>query len=150
MSPHPPPTLEDSLREMFPEEWLRQTAKETGLIVRERKIDPVIIFWVLTLGFGVRLQRTLASLKREYEKESHKTLSDSSWYYRFTPELVEFLHQCVIHPRFPPTHNDVGGFTPRSWYSCFCFSSISPTLSDLPGCSKHSMTSSLSNKPGSV
>jgi len=97
MSPLPPPTLEDSLREMFPEEWLRQTAKETGLIVRERKIDPVIIFWVLTLGFGVRLQRTLASLKRDYEKESNKTLSDSSWYYRFTPELVEFLHQCVIH-----------------------------------------------------
>jgi len=97
MSPRPLPTLEDSLREMFPEEWLRQTAKETGLIVRERKIDPVIIFWVLTLSFGVRLQRTLASLKREYETESRKTISDSSWYYRFTPELVEFLHQCVIH-----------------------------------------------------
>jgi IS4 transposase len=97
MSPHPSPTLEDSLREMFPEEWLRQTAKETGLIVRERKIDPVTIFWVLTLSFGVRLQRTLASLKREYETESSKTISDSSWYYRFTPELVEFLHQCVIH-----------------------------------------------------
>src|SRR5665648_25298 len=97
MSPLSPPTLEDSLREMFPEEWLRQTAKETGLIVRERKIDPVTIFWVLTLGFGVRLQRTLASLKRDYEKESNKTLSDNSWYYRFTPELVEFLHQCVIH-----------------------------------------------------
>lgn len=97
MSPRSPPTLEDSLREMFPEEWLRQTSKETGLIIRERKIDPVIIFWVLTLSFGVRLQRTLASLKREYETESHKTISDSSWYYRFTPELVEFLHQCVIH-----------------------------------------------------
>ncbi len=97
MSPRSSPTLEDSLREMFPEEWLRQTAKETGLIVRERKIDPVIIFWVLTLSFGVRLQRTLASLKREYEKEANHTLSDSSWYYRFTPELVEFLHQCVIH-----------------------------------------------------
>jgi len=39
---------------------LRQTAKETGLIVRERKIDPVIIFWVLILSFGVRLQRTPA------------------------------------------------------------------------------------------
>lgn len=97
MSSRPQPTLEDSLREMFPEEWLRQTAKETGLIIRERKIDPVIIFWVLTLGFGVRLQRTLVSLKRDYEKEANKTISDSSGYYRFTPELVEFLHQCVIH-----------------------------------------------------
>jgi len=82
---------------MFPEEWLRETARETGLIKRERKIDPTIMFWVLTLSFGVRLQRTLASLKREYEKEAKTKLSDSSWYYRFTPELVEFLHQCVIH-----------------------------------------------------
>lgn len=60
---------------MFPEEWLRQTAKETCLIKRERKIDPVVIFWVLTLSFGVRLQRTLASLKRDYEKEANNTLS---------------------------------------------------------------------------
>ncbi len=89
--------LENPLRKMFPEEWLRKTARETGLIKRERKIDPTIIFWVLTLSFGVRLQRTLASLKRQYEKEANTTLSDSSWYYRFTPELVEFLHQCVIH-----------------------------------------------------
>ena len=55
-----------------------------------------------------------------------------------------------MDPRFPPTHNEVGGFTPKSWYSCFCFSSISPTRSDFPGCSKHSMTSSLSNRPGNV
>ncbi|AKB57846.1 Mobile element protein [Methanosarcina barkeri 227] len=33
------------------------------------------------------MQRTLASLKREYETESQKTISDSSWYYRFTPEF---------------------------------------------------------------
>ena len=90
-------SLENPLRKMFPEEWLRKTARETGLIKRERKIDPTIIFWVLTLSFGVRLQRTLASLKRQYEKEANTTLSDSSWYYRFTPELVEFLHLCVIH-----------------------------------------------------
>jgi hypothetical protein len=37
-------------------------------------IDHVIIYWVLTLSFGVRLQRTLASLKREYETESRKTM----------------------------------------------------------------------------
>jgi putative transposase len=97
MSTHFKSPLENPLRKMFPEEWLRETARETGLIKRERKIDPTIIFWVLTLSFGVRLQRTLASLKRQYEKEAKTTLSDSSWYYRFTPELVEFLHQCVIH-----------------------------------------------------
>jgi putative transposase len=49
MFPHPSSTLEDSLLEMFPEERVRQTARGTSLIVHELKIDPVVIFWVLTL-----------------------------------------------------------------------------------------------------
>jgi IS4 transposase len=89
--------IEKELCAMFSPEFLRKTAIETGLIKRERKIDALVMFWVLTLSFGVRLQRTLASLKRSYEKETNKSLSDSSWYYRFTPELVAFLKACVLH-----------------------------------------------------
>jgi putative transposase len=70
MSTHFKSSLENSLRKMFPEEGLRETTREIGLIKRERKIDPTIMFWVLTLSFGVHLQRTLASLKREYEIEA--------------------------------------------------------------------------------
>jgi putative transposase len=81
MPTHSKSSLENPLRKMFPEEWLRETARDTGLIKRERKIDPTIMFWVLALSFGVRLQRTLTSLKREYEKEAKTKLSDSSWYY---------------------------------------------------------------------
>ncbi len=81
----------------FSPEWLRKAAEETGLIKRERKIDPTIMFWVLVMSFGVRLQRTLASIKRNYEKASIEKMSDSSWYERFTPELVAFLKLCVIH-----------------------------------------------------
>jgi putative transposase len=87
--------IERSLCELFPAEWLRNKAKETGLIKRERKIDPVIIFWVLAIGYGTFLQRTLAGLKRNYERASNQILRDSSWYYRFTPELVDFLRECV-------------------------------------------------------
>jgi len=87
--------VERELCELFPPEWLRNKAKETGLIKRERKIDPVIIFWVLAIGYGTFLQRTLAGLKRNYETASNRILSDSSWYYRFTPELVAFLRECV-------------------------------------------------------
>jgi putative transposase len=87
--------VERELCELFPPEWLRNKAKETGLIKRERKIDPVIIFWVLAIGYGTFLQRTLAGLKRNYEMASNRILSDSSWYYRFTPELVAFLRECV-------------------------------------------------------
>ena len=57
----------------------------------------MIMFWVLVMGFGVRLQRTLANLKRGYEKASETELSDSSWYERFTPELTEFFKKSVSH-----------------------------------------------------
>jgi IS4 transposase len=77
--------------------WLRELALKTCFIKRERKIKPEVIFWVLTLGFCVHNQRTIAGLKRLYEIEANISISDSSWYDRFTPELVEFLHQCVTH-----------------------------------------------------
>jgi IS4 transposase len=92
-----PHIIEKNLCGIFSPDWLRQTAHETGLVKRERKIDPLIMFWVLTLGFGVQLQRTLASLKRSYEKAATKKISDGSWYERFTPELVAFLRACVMH-----------------------------------------------------
>ena len=88
--------VEKELCKLFPPEWLSDKAKETGLIKRERKIDPVIIFWTLTIGYGTHLQRSLAGLKRNYETASNRILSDSSWYYRFTPELVAFLRECVF------------------------------------------------------
>ena len=52
--------------ELFQPQWLRNTAKETGLVKRKRKIDPVALFWVLVLSFGVGMQRTLASLNSQY------------------------------------------------------------------------------------
>lgn len=88
--------FEKELSDMFPVDWLRARARETGLIKRSRKIDPVILFWVLVIGYGTFLQRTLAGLKRRYETASKTVLSDSSWYDRFSPELVRFLHACVV------------------------------------------------------
>jgi IS4 transposase len=67
------------------------------MIKRNRKVNPVAIFWVLVLSFGVGMQRTLASLKRSYEREGETALSDSSWYDRFSPEMVLYLKTCVIH-----------------------------------------------------
>lgn len=92
-----PGITEETLYNMFPPELLREYAKTSNMIKRERKIDPVAMFWVLVLSFGVKLQRTLVSLKRQYEKNKKTNISESSWYERFTPELVKFLKLCVIH-----------------------------------------------------
>ena len=92
-----PDVIEKNLYAFYPPEWLKQAAKETGLIKRERKITAVEMFWVLVNSYGVRLARNLAFIKRNYEKVSNKKLSDGSWYERFTPELVAFLKLCVTH-----------------------------------------------------
>lgn len=71
--------IEEELNRLFSQEWLRETAKETGFLKRERKIDPALRFWVLVLGFGVQLQRTLASLRRLYEEKGEVHISRSSF-----------------------------------------------------------------------
>lgn len=86
-----------ALTDAFPSEWLRETARTTGLIKRERKIDPVKLFWAFVFTIGVSIQRTLATLKRNYLFTSKGTLSDSSWYERFSPELATFIKECVLH-----------------------------------------------------
>jgi IS4 transposase len=92
-----PKVIEEELNNLFPPEWLRKTARETGFVKRERKIDPALMFWALVLGFSVQLQRTLASLRRTYEEKGEVHISRGSFYERFTPELVKFLHACVLH-----------------------------------------------------
>ena len=89
--------IQDALCETFPSEWLEKTAKETGLVKRLRKIDPVAFFWTLVLSYGVETQRCLASMKRDYQRQTRMTLSDGSWYDRFSPALVLFLKACVEH-----------------------------------------------------
>jgi len=92
-----PHEIEIILNKMFSPEWLRHTASKVGFIQRERKIDPVIFFWVVVLGFGVGVQRTLASLRRAYETASAETLAPSSFHDRFNKGLVDFLKECLKH-----------------------------------------------------
>jgi IS4 transposase len=82
---------------MFTPEWLRDTAKKVKYVQRQRKVDPFILFWVLVLGFGAGVQRTLASLRRAYEKESSEELVASAFYNRFTEGLYKFLKECLAH-----------------------------------------------------
>lgn len=90
-----PKALELAFHDLFPEVWLREQAREHGVVERHRKIDPVVLFWTMTLGFGIGTQRQLASLRRAYETNTGESIAPSSFYDRFTPELVSFLRACV-------------------------------------------------------
>ena len=86
------------LVQMFSEEFLRDLAQKTGFIKRIRKIDPVIFFWVLTLGFGVDFLRSIRALERRYETKAN----------------IEPGRRCFIRP----IHAGTGGVPPRMHPAC--------------------------------
>ncbi len=92
-----PHEVERALNKMFPPEWLRDTPKRVKYVQRERKVDPVILFWILVLGFGVGVQRSIASLRRAYVKASSEKIVPSAFYDRFTEGLYNFLKECLGH-----------------------------------------------------
>lgn len=88
--------IEASLCELFPTEFLRQQAQETGLIQRDRKVDAVALFWTLVLGFGIGTSRKIADLRRGYIAATGTSVCRSAFYDRFTDALVAFLRQALI------------------------------------------------------
>jgi IS4 transposase len=89
--------LEESLVRLFPSWWLRARARATGVVRRRRKVDPVAFVWTLILGFGTGKDRTLAGLRRLFVALTGRTVSPSTFYDRFTPELVHFLRELIEH-----------------------------------------------------
>ena len=57
-----PNIIEEELNRLFSAEWLRETAKETGFVKRDRKIDPALMFWSLTLGRDINADGVEACL----------------------------------------------------------------------------------------
>ncbi len=94
----PPALLQDTLLELYPSEAPIRLAEESGFVRRYRKLDPVAFFWNVTLEAGVYLQRSLDQMRHVYKQKAARPIhSYPSFYGRFTPELVEFLHLCVAH-----------------------------------------------------
>ncbi len=43
---------------MYSPQWLRNTAGKTGLVKRERKIDPLYLFWTFALSISTHTEDT--------------------------------------------------------------------------------------------
>ena len=93
MARKPEDTVEAALCHLFPSDWLERHARETGLVQRQRKINPISLFWTLILSFGIGKDHRIASLRRAYEAATGVLLSTSSFYDRFNQRLVVFLQQ---------------------------------------------------------
>ena len=89
--------LRATLKSLFPDSWLRETACDTGFVKRERKICAVSFFWTLVLGFGVDSLRTISALRRAYTRTSRTQVVPSAFYDRFSASLVRFLRASIDH-----------------------------------------------------
>ena len=83
------------LVKLFPSGGLGKLARECGAVVRLRKVDPADLFWTVVLGFGLGRVRTLAGLRRSYEKATGTTIEESSFYNRFNAGFARMLRAAV-------------------------------------------------------
>lgn len=83
---------------LFPPRVIQRIARESGFVRRHRKLDPVAFLYTLAFDTGPQLYHTLEALRDAYNKRTpDPILSAGGFYERFTPELVEFLRQCVAY-----------------------------------------------------
>ena len=97
MTPITPIPIHQVLRKLFSTAFLIELARSTGAAKRMRQVNIVDLFWTLVLGFGLGRERTLAGLRRAYEKTTGKTIEESSFYDRFTVGLVAMLKSASVH-----------------------------------------------------
>jgi IS4 transposase len=83
--------IRQTLNRLIPKARLKELAGDTGAVLRERKIGIVGLFWTLVLGFATGNERTLAGLRRAFEKATGTTVVPSAFYGRLTPRLVRLL-----------------------------------------------------------
>jgi IS4 transposase len=88
-------SLRVTLESCFPEEWVNEQARESGWVRRARKVTPLAFVLGVVLGFAQARERSITGLRRGYELASGETLVRSSFYYRFTPALVEFFQRLL-------------------------------------------------------
>lgn len=89
--------IREALRKMIPSALLRELGRQCGAVQRKRKVCIATFVWSLVLGFATGRKRTLAVLRRSYEKVAGHTIEESSFYQRFTPGLVKVLKAATAH-----------------------------------------------------
>lgn len=88
-------TIRDSLTRLLPAAKIRHLAEKTGAVRRRRKVDIVALVYSLVLGFSVGTERSLAGLRRAYERVTSTRLAPSAFYNRFSAQLVCLLEEML-------------------------------------------------------
>ena len=70
---------------------INQYARWSGVVRRRRKVEPAALFWAVVLGFSAGGRRSLAGMRRSYERTTGTRLVPSVFYDRFTKPLAELF-----------------------------------------------------------
>jgi IS4 transposase len=82
---------------LLPTDWLKRTARETGAVARERKVNVVLFVWSTVLGFACSAgERSIAAARRVYESRSGDSIEESSFYNRFNPGMARLMQACFL------------------------------------------------------
>lgn len=87
--------IRQQLTSLISTRMLNVLASYAGMAKRRRKVEPAALFWTIVLGFGTGRQRSLAGLRRSFQKSTGARLVPSAFYDRFTPELARFFRLVV-------------------------------------------------------
>jgi IS4 transposase len=90
-------SIRDSLTSIMPTVTIRRLAKKTGAVKRKRKVDIVAFIYSLVFGFSVGSKRSIAGMRRTYERSTGTRLVPSAFYSRFTEPLVKLLELLVAN-----------------------------------------------------
>jgi IS4 transposase len=93
----PNSVIEHRLTRVFPEKRLRELARETGLVERQRKLDAAALFWALTLGFAVGEDRSIEAFRQNYLQfiGGEFGLTYASFHGWFAASLTAFLREVL-------------------------------------------------------
>jgi IS4 transposase len=70
-------------------------ARELGVVKRQRKVDIAVFVGAVVLGFATGAQRSLAGMRRAYERCTGQMLAPSAFYARFSRELAQLLKRLM-------------------------------------------------------
>lgn len=87
--------LRGRLSSLLPAQRLWELARQTGFVVRARKIKPPAFLWTLVFGSSFGKERTIAGLRRAYETATGTRLVPSAFQDRFDESLVRYMKAVV-------------------------------------------------------
>ncbi len=109
MAAHDHTRFRELLHALILPELIEVLARKTGWFQRKRVFDPVVFVWTLILGFSCSPKRTLASLHRSYQRHSGSDVSNSAFYQRLNPPLLELM-EAVLKSCMRPLGGSMGAF----------------------------------------